>query len=248
MALWVGRCRRRRLFLLAILLCLLLPAAGRAVHLSDSLQGSSFSVLILGDSQMAGAGWEGGYANCILEAYPHAQVVNLARNGSLLANGDIHAQWEFYRSEAFPRADFVLLDGGVNDLPHIQKEEFADTGLALVQDAFCSLVEQIHQANPETRILYILMPPLAEWKDSDKGPPAYEVQERYWKQMNITANSYDYVTVLDLFSLNPFHFPCAECYHEYLADSIHLSETGYRKTFEYIENAFAVHLANQQAE
>ena len=204
-----------------------------------------FSVLILGDSQMAGAGWEGGYANCILEDYPNAKVLNLAQNGSLLSNGDIHAQWKLYLSGDYPIADFVLLDGGCNDLPYLKNEAFEEKGLALLKEAFSSLVEQIHEMSPDTRIIYTLMPPLAEWKDSEKGPPAYAVQERCWRELNILASGYDYVTVLDLFSLNPFRYPCTECYDKYFADSIHLSEAGYRKSFEYIDNILVVQLANR---
>lgn len=242
--------RRRRPIILVVVLCLVLLSvaliAQRKATVRACIGGDqAFSVLILGDSQMAGAGWEGGYANCISETYPNALVVNLAQNGSLLANGDIQAQWDFFLAESNAMPDFVLLDGGSNDLPYLQREEFKDTGLPMVGEALCSLFEQIHEANPDTRILYVLMPPFEEWKDSDNGPPSYEIQENYWKQLNILASGYDYVTVLDLFSLNPFHFPCAECYHENLADSVHMSEEGYRKTFEYINNALVPHLARQ---
>ena len=238
------------LFISVLFLCLLVSAAAVMVLRKNDVKpcigaDHSFSVLILGDSQMAGAGWKGGYGNCISEAYPNAKVTNLAQNGSCLANGDIHAQWEFYLSEFTDMPDFVLLDGGINDLPYLQREEFKDTGFSIVSDALCSLVEEIHEANPDTRILYTLMPPLAEWKDSDNGPPSYEIQEHYWKKMNIIASAYDYITVLDLFSINPFGYPCVACYRENLADSIHLSEAGYRKTFEYINNALVPHLALQ---
>lgn len=245
--------RRKLLLVVVFILCLVLSAVVIVTQWKDGTKACiggdySFSVLILGDSQMAGAGWEGGYANCISETYPNAQVVNLAQNGSCLANGDIQAQWNFFLTEATAMPDFVLLDGGINDLPYLQREEFKDTGMPMVSAALCSLVEQIHEATPDTRILYVLMPPLVEWKDSDNGPPSYEIQERYWKEMNILASRYDYITVLDLFSLNPFSFPCVECYQEHLADSIHLSEAGYRKTFEYINNALAPHLAQQLEE
>ena len=240
--------RRRLLIIFVGILCLAVAAAvivtQRKPDLKACIGGErSFSVLILGDSQMAGAGWEGGYGNCLSETYPNAQVVNLAQNGSCLANGDIQAQWEFFLSKASDMPDFVLLDGGINDLPYLQREEFKDTGLALVGEALSTLIEQIHEISPDTRILYVLMPPLEEWRDSDNGPPAYEIQERYWKQLNILASGYDYVTVLDLFSANPFRYPCPECYRENLADSIHLNEAGYRKTFEYINNALVPHLA-----
>ena len=194
---------------------------------------------------MAGAGWEGGYKTCFLEAYPNATVVNLAQGGSCLTNGDIHAQWEFYLANTTVMPDFVLLDGGLNDLPYLRKAEFKDTGAALASEALRSLVEQIHAASPDTRIIYTLMPPLAEWKDSEEGPPSYEIQEHYWKQLNISAGAYDYVTVLDLFSFNPFCYPSAERYAENFADSVHLNEAGYRKTFEYINNAIVPHLVGQ---
>lgn len=246
-------CRRCRMAVVFILvLSLILPAAAMAEHLKDDAHSGvddyPFSILILGDSQMAGAGWEGGYANCILENYPNAKVLNLAQNGSLLAKGDIHAQWEYFLSEGWDMPDLILLDGGVNDLPYIQREEFKDTGLTLVQQSLRSLLELIHEADPDIRIIYTLMPPLEEWRESKEGPPSYDIQERYWKQINIIASSYDHVTVLDLFSLNPFRFPCAACYRAYFADSIHLNEAGYRKSFEYIDNILVAYLGKQLAE
>ena len=247
MSVRMHRYRCRLLLIFALAFCLMPASTAMAVHLKDDLHTGigdyPFSILILGDSQMAGAGWEGGYANCIEEAYPNAQVLNLAQNGSLLARGDIHAQLELCLTEDVPAFDFVLLDGGTNDMPYVCKGEFAEAGLELLAEALSSLIEEIHEANPDARIIFTLMPPLVEWEDAKKGPPSYEIQERYWKRMNRIAGLYDYVTVLDLFSINPFHFPCAECYHEYFADSIHLSEAGYRKTFEYIDNIFMAHLA-----
>lgn len=240
--------RKRRPWILILVLCPVLLAVaavllgkGASENIPEDLR---FSVLILGDSQMAGAGWDGGYENCISETYPGAKVINLAQNGSLLANGDIRTQWEYFLSEATSMPDFVLLDGGINDLPHLRKEEFQDTGMSLVDEALRSLIEQIHQVSPDTHIIYVLMPPFAEWKNSENGPPSYEAQQRYWKQLNISANGYDYVTVVDLFSLNPFQYPSAESYHKYLADSIHLSEAGYRKTFEYLKNILTARLGN----
>lgn len=240
--------RCRLLFVFALIFCLMTTSAAVALHLKyDTYTGMDdypFSMLILGDSQMAGAGWEGGYANCIEEAYPNARVLNLAQSGSLFANGDIQAQWEFYLSEGFPMPDFVLLDGGINDLSNMKKEEFKSEELRMVKEALCSLLERIHETSPDTRIIYVLVPPLNEWDDTEKGPPSYEIQERYWKQMNIIADTYDFVTVLDMFTLNPFRFPCADCYQENFADSIHLNEAGYRKTFEYIDNILIARLAS----
>ena len=242
----------RRLFIFTLIFCLMMPTAAMALHQKDeshtNLYDCPFSMLILGDSQMAGAGWEGGYANCIEEAYPKAHILNLAKDGSLLANGDIQAQWELYLSEDLPMPNFVMLDGGINDLSYLKKEGFEEDGLRLVKEALCSLIEQIHAASPDTRIIFVLIPPLKEWEDTEKGPPSYDVQERYWKHMNIVADKYNYVTVLDMFSLNPFHFPCADCYHENFSDSIHLNEAGYRNTFEYIDNALFASLAGMLGE
>ena len=232
---------------LMLVLCLSIPNNAVAGHLRDDstvcIDDIPFSILILGDSQMAGAGWEGGYANCIEETYKNAEVLNLAQNGSLLSNGDIQKQWAFYVSNDFIMPDFVLLDGGINDLSHIRKEDFDRTQLADVYESFRSLIEQIHEAGPDIHIIYFTMPPLKEWKDSEQGPPMYDIQDLYWKYMNILALEYDYVTVVDLFSLNPFNFPCSECYVEYYVDSIHLSEKGYRESFKYIENIFLARLS-----
>lgn len=247
---FLHRRRCRLLFAFILAFCLGMMTGALAAHLKEDLhtgEGSeTFSVLVLGDSQMAGAGWDGGYANCIQEENKNAQVINLAQNGSILANGDMHRQWAFFLEEGCPMTDFVLLDGGCNDLFYLLREEWKDTGLTMVKEAFSSLVEHIHEVNPDARIIYVLMPPLAEWKDNDYGPPSYERQERFWKEMNMLASSYDYVTVLDLFSLNPFHFPCIECYNEYFADSIHLNEAGYRKTYEAVSNIITVNLVNRR--
>lgn len=230
----------RRLPALLAILCLipLMFAAAETAEDNAHLDVSdcAFSVLILGDSQMAGAGWDGGYANCIAETYPEAQMLNLAADGSRLAEGGIHAQWSLYLREDLPLPDFVLLDGGINDLPRLRQQEYSSEAVQEVEDAFCSLVEAIHTASPDTHIIYLLMPPFPEWEDSQSGPPSYEIQARFWKRMNIIASTYDYVTVVDLFSLNPFLYPCAACYREYLTDGIHLSEAGYRTTYTYLDN------------
>lgn len=233
---------RRRPRILVLLLCLTLLITAALLYLKKDTVNTPFSVLILGDSQMAGNGWSGGYANCIAEVYPNAQVVNLAQSGSLLSNGDILAQWEFYRTEASIMPDFVLLDGGINDLSLLRKTGFQEEGLALVRNSLCSIIEQIHEVSPDTHILYLVMPPFAEWKDTEEGLPSYDIQRLYWKQMHITANTYDYVTVVDLFTLNPFQYPSAASYRKHLADNIHLSEAGYRKTFEHFQNILTAHL------
>ena len=229
---------RRRALVLVFVLCLMLSVNCFAVHEEDEfhkkMEDLAFSVLILGDSQMAGSGWKGGYANCIQETFPNARVVNLAQGGSLLVSGDIFAQWEYYLSQDVRMPEIILLDGGINDLSYMKSEEYRENGLSLVTEAFCFLIEDIHERSPDTQIIYTTMPPLEEWDDPEKGPPSYEIQQIFWKYMNITANKYNYVTVLDLFSLNPFHFPCVECYCENFVDSIHLNESGYRNTFGYV--------------
>jgi hypothetical protein len=53
------------------------------------------------------------------------------------------------------------------------------------------------------------------------------------------------VTVVDLFSINPFQYPSAQSYRKHLADSIHFNEAGYRKTFEYFHNILSVELELQ---
>ena len=239
-----------RLLALLLFLCLA-PFTGAVAHHAGKddvthFDDVSFTMLVIGDSQMAGAGWRQGYVNCILETYPGAAVLNLAQNGHTLSDGDILAQWMYYRSGDYPTVDFVLLDGGVNDMPRLQQEPYKATIMQDTKEALCTLIEQIHADCPDTQILYVLMPPLAEWKDNTFGPPAYDMQESFWKQLYSTAAAYDYVTVLDLFSINPFHYPCAECYQGYLADSIHFAEAGYRETFAYINNALMVHLAELQ--
>ena len=231
-----------RIYILAVILCLsVLTVVVMSKQKSDTVD-TLFSVLMIGDSQMAGYGWDGGYANCISEVYPNAQIVNLAQSGSLISNGDILAQWEFYLTQTDIMPDIVLLDGGINDLPYLRKEEFQENGLNLVRQGLCTLIERIHETSPDTHIIYLLMPPFAEWVDSQEGPPSYDIQRDYWKQLNMTANAYEYVTVVDLFSLNPLQYPSADSYRKHLADNIHLNEAGYRKTFAYFQDVLTGYL------
>ena len=234
--------RKVQLYIVAILFSLALLTVDIWQYRKNDTVDTPFNVLMIGDSQMAGFGWEGGYANCIGEVYPNAQVVNLAQSGSLMSSGEILSQWEYYIAQGAVMPDVVLVDGGINDLPYLRKEAFQNTGLPLVKHGLQTLIERIHETSPDTRIVYVLMPPFAEWKDSDDGPPSYDMQRNYWKQLHVVANAYDYVTVVDLFTLNPFQYPSADSYQKHLADSIHLNEAGYRKTFEYIQVVLTDHL------
>lgn len=233
--------RKTRLLLLIFLFCCFIaPNQANAKHLkdtiADSMEQNPFYILILGDSQMSGAGWDGGYLNCILEAYPEADVLNLAVSGSRLANGEIMEQWEKFLEMKTPMPDLILLDGGGNDMMYANRIDIEEKLLPSVVKSFYSLVEEIHAESPDTHIIYTTLFPFFEWSDSEIGPPSLDVQLYFWRQMNTVANQYYYVTVLDLFSLNPFDYPCNDCFEKYFADSLHLNEAGYRKTFEYIDN------------
>lgn len=232
------------LLLLALFICSLLPVKADDQHLEYAIskEAPSFTVLILGDSQMEGENWDGGYERCILKAYPNAKVLNLAKGGSLMGNGDIRKQWEFFVAEDYPMPHIVLLDGGANDLLYTNQMPIDEVLLPSIYKEFTSLVEQIHKASPDTHIIYVSMFPLVEWEDNEIGPPSYKEQNYYWKQISIMTSQYSYVTFLDLFSLNPFHYPCSECSKEYLADSIHMNKAGYKKTFEYIDNILLAQL------
>lgn len=235
----------KRLLILALTLTLALPAGASAAHWHA--EAYSFTVLMLGDSQIAGAGWDGGYANLIEEYYPDAEVCNLGKHGSRLYNDKILGQWRWYASQDdLPMPDFVLLDGGTVDLNFLKMENFDDEGLAWILYSLEKLLEEIHKTSPDTQIIYITMPPLFEWEDEEDGIPSYEIQHKYWKYMYNTASKYDYVTVLDLFSLNPFHYPCMDCFDKYFADSLHLNERGYRESFPYLDNVLTALLGEEK--
>ena len=234
--------KHRRKILLVLVLCLIVSAALLLTRRKEAAQANSidekpFILLIMGDSQMAGYGWTGGYGNCLSEVYPNATLINLAQSGALLANGEIHAQWDFYLAETDIMPDYVLLDGGINDLSYLKMEKFPEGGFRLASDAMCALIEHIHTESPDTKIIYVAMPPFAEWTEAEDGIPAYDIQEDYWRHMNGIAGAYEYVTVVDLFSIDPFGYPDVASYQKNIADSVHLSEAGYRNTFEYINKA-----------
>lgn len=233
----------RRFILCALVLCLLLPAGAMADHMEEDIhrnkETEAFSVLILGDSQMAGDGWAGGYTNCFEEHYPNARVLNLAQSGARLEDGEIFDQWEYFLKMDAQMPDYVIMDGGANDLFAMKKDGVTEEKIDKAQDDLKTLLKAIHEESPETSIIYVTMPPLQEWSDSEKGTPSYKTQQYFWKKMSFVACRCYYVTVVDFFSLNPFHFPCKQCHEEHFADSIHLNENGYRRTFNYyIDNLF----------
>lgn len=240
------RCCGRRLLALLLILCCL-PLNVLAMQLDEraynKLKNMHFSVLIVGDSQLAGAGWEGGYGNCIRESYANAEVTNVAVSGSRLSKDGIFSQWEQYMAAGNEAPDFVLLDGGFNDLPLLRHLDYSREALEVVKNELVTLIESIHKANPDVHIIYITIPPLVEWKDSTSGPPSYTIQELYWKEIREVINAYNYVTMLDLFSINPFQYPRSDSYRTYFKDSLHMNEAGYRKTYEYIDNILLVQLA-----
>ena len=238
----------KRVFIFTLVFILAFSITASADHLKNDVHAVAsnygFTIVILGDSQMAGTGWDGGYQTCISETYPNSKIINLAHGGDFLVNGDILKQWEYYLSNYTEKPDFILLDGGINDLSHVRERKF-QKDVEKIKDSLHALVTQIHEDCPDAHMIYTLMPPLVEWDDEDYGPPSYDRQKTFWRIMNINASQYSYITVLDLFSLNPFRYPCSECYQEYFSDSVHLSEAGYRKTFEYIDNIILANLSEK---
>ncbi|MBE5768514.1 MAG: SGNH/GDSL hydrolase family protein [Clostridiales bacterium] len=244
---WIRLIQRTLAFVMILGLAQATPAkaqTGHDEHYPDVSE-AEFSVLILGDSQMAGVGWKDGYANCIKEAYPNAKVINLAQDGKLLTDGGILGQWDYYLEKECPMPDVILMDGGANDLFYLPRDGHIENWVNKVCDTLHYLLEKIHLQSPDTQVIYCTFPPLVEWNDPAKGPPEYKAQKIFWKKLVAVSNTFGHVTVLDLFSLNSFHYPCRLCYQEYLADSVHLNENGYRKTFEHIDSILAALLAEK---
>lgn len=217
---------------------------GPAGEIKDKLSGKT--ILMMGDSLMRGAKWEGGFANCIKENHPTATVINLAKDGKHLIDGEIGAQMTTWKSEnpdTIP--DVVIINGGGNDFlnsRNLGTPTLDNTEPLNNLDTTCNAVDTmfwyIFDSYPATRIFFITGPIIKKIE----GSPTPKVQLQYYDAIRQICEKFG-VPVIDL-TKNCQIPPSVEAVGKkyYDTDPVHLTEAGYRRVSAYIENVLLSNL------
>lgn len=209
----------------------------------DPLAGKT--IVMIGDSQMYGEGWTGGWANILRENHPDAKIHNLAVSGSYLTAGGIYGQLGDYLNRGGTPPDILIVDGGGNDMMYGQPvgETDADTYYpnedhSTPSAALETLFFHVANAYPECRMLYITMPRLAPWEDAlaqgKQGMPNASIQSEYWDALQRVCKKYA-VPCVDLFSEAGITTTVESWIEHYFIDGLHMNEKGYRLTYNLLE-------------
>lgn len=206
------------------------------------------TIVCAGDSLMAGNGWTGGYANCIRENHPEANIVNVAVTGAKLIHGEIFDQITAYHTVGNnPTPDIIIFDGGGNDFVN---RSTIGTGLldssyiAGTSDTTCDALETMINAvktvYPFAKLLYISTPPMHQWDEGDvvPGVPTPKVQREYLDAIEKVLNKWS-VPMADIYRNGNVTSMNASQLGEFFmsGDTIHLNEAGYRQVSPVIEDA-----------
>lgn len=209
---------------------------------NDKLDGKS--ILIAGDSIAHGLGWNGGFANCLMENHPTAIIKNIARHGYTLAETD--ANMEIYDQLAHEYLqhtaayDILLMDGGGNDLiqgitvgePSLDKSTTPGDWKTTC-NALDTIFYQIHSLWPTCKIFFVTLPLYSQ--GTAGTVPSPQDQLTFWNTLKKICTKYA-VTVIDLTNNSNIVQFVPEQFSMYFHDSIHFNENGYRKISNYIEN------------
>ncbi len=228
----------------AVLVCLTSMEQGFAQENNGIVEKSYATILFMGDSQMAGEGWPGGFQNIIEENSADISLIsfNVSVGGSKLSTGDILAQWKYYLSQMDNMPDVIVLDGGANDLLYGVPADSDDPQQESASNGLRALYDAILEDCPDVRIVFMTLPPMLNLESIMWNAPDLQEQRAYWQQLMNVCMEYEQVTVLDFFSLNPFFYPSQENYAQYYMDPVHFTEAGYRLLAPYLFNTIALAL------
>lgn len=198
-------------------------------------------ILLLGDSVGAGNGWQGGFANCILEDYPEAIVNNGAVSGARLVNKEIYGELVTAFTNGFA-ADYIVFDGGGNDLllgaPNgtLDMDTYTADGYGndfdanSIVGAFEYLVTNMQKFFPNAKVvfynLYKLHPEATEL--------TYARQREVWTLLRQVAEKYG-VSYVDLYNKGNFSPNSEEQWNAFMYDWVHINEAGYRRFWPLLE-------------
>lgn len=211
----------------------------------DKLAGKT--IVCIGDSLMAGDGWSGGYANCIKENHPTANIENLAVSGSQIAGGGIFAQITEYYVAGKTVPDIIIFDGGGNDFINratlgtgLLDSSFLNNTSDTTCDALETMINGVKTVYPFAKLLYVSTPPMQQWDDGNviPGVPTPAVQREYLDAIEKVLAKWS-VPVADIYRNGNVTSMNASQLGEFFltGDTIHLNEAGYRRVSPVIEDA-----------
>ena len=213
--------------------------------LTDKLEGKK--ILCIGDSLMLGNGWEGGYANCIAENHPGANISNIAVSGAKLIGGEIFGQITDYYVAGNTTPDIIIFDGGGNDFVNrselgtgMLESSFINGTSTTTCDALENMINGIKNVYPFAKLLYISTPPMQQWNDGDviPGVPTPAVQREYLDAIEKVLAKWS-IPIADIYRNGNVTSINASQLGEFFmsGDTIHLNEAGYRQVAPVIEDA-----------
>lgn len=212
----------------------------------DKLAGKT--MVCFGDSLMSGNGWQGGFANCIMENHPSLTVINRAVGGATLIENDvqnyIYIQFREYYTEGNPAPDIILFDGGGNDCAYRSPigtgrldSCYINGTHSTMCDALEYLIYAIKTVYPTTKLLYISTPMSQQW-DTEEIPsvPTQNIQMQYVVAKEKVLEKWG-IPKADLRREGNLTSCIESQLTTYYIDSMHLNEAGYRYVSPVIENA-----------
>lgn len=201
-------------------------------------ENSEKTVLLVGDSLMAGNGWTGGYGNCIKEMFPNFTIHNYAVSGTMLFNDEILEQCYTYYNAGLTEPDIIIVDGGGNDFLNRKDigECSMDTNLAPdTTNSVCSYLEKLFSTIRTTwgsaKLLFIIPHSMYMWDDGSTVPgvPSPKVQKEYWDAVRNVCEKWG-VPIADTFKNGNVNYNATSLSTFFMDDdTMHLNEAGYRR-------------------
>lgn len=203
-------------------------------------------IVCIGDSLMYGSGWIGGYANCIKENHPEADIENIAISGTTLVNDSIFSQIIGYYKQGKQAPDLIIFDGGGNDfinratLGEVAEVTCAVNDSSTTCGALENMINAIRNTYPKAKLLYISTPPMYQWGDGTivPGIPTAKVQREYLDAIEKVLDKWS-VAIADIHrNGNVTSYTVNQTKEFFMEnDTIHFNENGYRHVAPVIEDA-----------
>lgn len=201
----------------------------------NSVTTSEEKILVLGDSTAVGTGAskpEETIAGRLGHDFPHAQIINLGKNGGLVS--DVRKQVESVKGQTF---SMIIISVGGNDVWHLTSYRSIRKNLEII-------LTELVQLCPPNRILFLvynnagsapLFPPLLQF--------FLKRRSRKIQELIYTIAAHHTITTVDLFSSdenNPF---LENPRVLFATDGIHPSSRGYELWYhrmwrELVQNGF----------
>lgn len=206
----------------------------RIEYLNDILEKTiKGTILFSGDSICYGAGYSGGYPAIIKKRNPLANVVNYGVSGTTIAKRSGRSDSILERVDSMQdSADFVILEGGVNDAwtPEIELGTFSKNGNVATSTTFDestfsgaleTLFHKVYQKYPSAHIMFVIVSVSDNYNTYEYLNRAKEICEK-WR-----------VTPIDIreSGLNLMIKECVSLYGANGTDGTHPSKLGYEKFF-----------------